>query len=286
MRGRMNPVTAQPHLLWKLNEIPSSAATVEIVESKSEKLKIGSIFLLPSKWQEEVIVNETDDLVPLSSNDPNLISILSTAGLTAHIGLFRVGKLKAGETLVISGAAGSVGILVGQIGKILGCHVVGLCGSDDKVSLLQSLHFDHALNYHTPDLSTAIRTACPRGIDIYFDNVGGPASDIIFDNLNKFGRVVVCGQIALYNEPEGSAAREGPRLWMKMIYKCLKVEGFIVSDYKEEFEGARRELSGWYESGKLKVVSTVEEGLGNLPKAFVGLFSGVNTGKQLVKVAK
>jgi len=214
------------------------------------------------------------------------MSILSTAGLTAHIGLFRVGKLKSGETLVVSGAAGSVGLLVGQIGKLLGCHVIGLCGSDDKVALLQSLHFDHAINYHTPDLSAAIRAACPRGVDIYFDNVGGPASDTIFDFLNKFGRVVVCGQIALYNDTVASEAYQGPRLWIKMIYKCLKVEGFVVSEYKEEFEGARRELGGWYESGKLKVVTCVEDGLENLPKAFVGLFSGVNTGKQLVKVAK
>jgi len=284
-RIRMNPaLSSTPD---KLNEVLIGSALVQIVESKSEKMKVGSFFITTTKWQEEVIISESQGVVSIPSSDPNLISLLGTAGLTAHVGLFTIGKLSPGETLVLTGAAGSVGIFVGQIAKNLGCHVVGLCGSDEKVALLTSLGFNHVINYKTTsNLQEAIKSTCPKGIDVFFDNVGGPHSDVIFENLNKFGRVVICGQISVYNENLRSSSFTTSSSWVKMIYQCIRVEGFVVSAFEKEFEKARKELKEWYDEGKLKTVLSVEEGLENFPKAFIGLFKGANVGKQLVKVAK
>jgi NADPH-dependent curcumin reductase CurA len=282
MRNRMRPGA------WELNVIPAGAGMLQIVESKSEKLPLHAIYIKSNvSWQEEIIVSDSEQLTHVPSDNVDYLSLMSTAGLTAYVGLFSVGSVKEGETVVVTGAAGSVGLLVGQLAKLKGCHVVGICGSDDKCKLLKETGFDHAINYNTTkDIAASLRESCPKGIDVFFENVGGPVSDAIFEQLNKFARVPVCGQIYLYNEPPESPLRTGPRNWITMIYRAIRVEGFLVSDYAAQFPKYIAELTTWHKEGKLRVVTSVAHGIEGTPKAFVGLFTGANTGKQVVKFAK
>ncbi|PZR27027.1 MAG: NADP-dependent oxidoreductase, partial [Azospira oryzae] len=202
--------------------------------------------------------------------------------LTAYIGLMQIGKPKPGETVVLSGAAGAVGIVVGQIAKLQGCRVIGITGSDAKVKqLTQQFGFDQAINYKsTSDLRKAIETACPAGVDIYFDNVGGDISDAVISHLNYNARVPLCGQIALYNS---SAIPMGPRLQPMLLTKSVLMQGFIVSNYQELFPGALQQLTQWVKDGKLKFEDTIVQGFDQLPSALLGLFNGSNTGKMVVR---
>ena len=185
--------------------------------------------------------------------------------------------------MVVSGAAGAVGSVVGQIGKILGCHVVGIAGSDEKVELLKSkFKFDHAINYNTTlDLKEAIRNACPNGVDIYFDNVGGEISDDVLANINKHARLPVCGAISLYNN---TTAAVGPRLQPILLTKSATMRGFIVGDFSAKFPAAMKQLAMWFKEGQLTYSETVVEGFSNIPQAFIDLFEGKNNGKMVVKI--
>jgi NADPH-dependent curcumin reductase CurA len=204
-------------------------------------------------------------------------------GMTAYTGLTEIGKPKAGETIVVSGAAGAVGSVVGQIGKILGCRVIGIAGSDDKVEMLKSkFGFDEAINYNTTkDMNKAIAEAAPNGVDIYYDNVGGPISDAVHRNINQFARVIICGAISLYNATE---LPMGPRVEGLLIKKSALMQGFIVSDFSDKFAEAAQQLGQWLKEGKLKHEETVVEGFESIPQAFIDLFSGKNTGKMIVKI--
>jgi NADPH2:quinone reductase len=190
---------------------------------------------------------------------------------------------KAGETFVVTGAAGAVGSVAGQIAKLDGARVVGFAGSDEKVEFLEEdLGFDAGINYKTTDdYGAALDEAAPGGVDAYFDNVGGEITDAVFPRLNVDARVGVCGQIALYNATE---VPTGPRKLTTLIETRATVEGFLVYDYSQRFEEATRKLGEWVQSGDLQYRETVTEGLENAPDAFLGLFDGENIGKQLVKV--
>jgi hypothetical protein len=194
-----------------------------------------------------------------------------------------IGKPTKGETLVVSGAAGAVGSVVGQIGKLLGCRVVGITGSDEKVALLtDTFSFDQAINYKTAaDLKQAIQTACPDGVDCYFDNVGGEISDAVMAQLNKYARIAVCGAISLYNETK---VPMGPRLQPIILTRSATMRGFIVSDFAEKFPSASKQLAAWLGEGKLTATETIVEGFDRIPQAFLDLFEGKNTGKMIVKV--
>jgi NADPH-dependent curcumin reductase CurA len=204
-------------------------------------------------------------------------------GLTAYLGLTEIGMPKAGETLVVSGAAGAVGSVVGQVGKIMGCKVIGIAGTDEKAELLKSkFNFDHAINYQKSDsLKEAIRNVCPDGVDIYFVNVGGEISDAVLSNINKHARLPVCGAISQYNDKEIPL---GPRLQPILLTKSATMRGFIVSDFSAKFPAAIKQLAAWLKEGKLTYAETIVYGFDNIPQAFIDLFDGKNAGKMIVKI--
>lgn len=184
---------------------------------------------------------------------------------------------------MVSGAAGAVGSIVGQIGKILGCRVVGIAGSDDKVEMLKSkFGFDDAINYNTAkDIKKSIDVACPNGVDVYFDNVGGDISDSVHANINRFGRIIVCGAISSYNE---TSVPTGPRVEHFLIRKSALMQGFIIGNYAEKFSEGAKQLSKWLKEGKLTYTETIVEGFDAIPQAFIDLFDGKNKGKMIVKI--
>jgi len=214
------------------------------------------------------------------------LGILGMTGLTAYFGLTDIGQPQKGETVMVSGAAGSVGSAVGQIAKILGCKVVGTAGTDEKIELIKNkFGFDEGINYKTTEnMKEAIGKAAPDGIDVYFDNVGGETLDAVLRKINRNGRVVNCGAISQYNKEETPT---GPRVEPVLIKKSVKMQGFTVrNDYKDRFDEGIQQLSTWLQEEKLTYEETVKEGFKNVPQAFIDLFSGENKGKMVVKVAE
>jgi NADPH-dependent curcumin reductase CurA len=220
--------------------------------------------------------------------DPNLapvttaLGVLGMPGLTAYFGLLDIGQPKEGETVVVSGAAGAVGMTVLQIAKLKGCRVVGTAGSDEKVRYLKDeLGVDAALNYKTSDLRESLKEACPKGVDVYFDNVGGEVSDTIMPLLRHGARIVICGQISVYNQDHPNT---GPRPQGYLLINSARMQGFIITDYTRRFPEGIKQMAQWLAEGKLKYAESVVEGFENTPQAFIGLFTGENLGKQIVKV--
>ena len=213
--------------------------------------------------------------------DPEVaLGMLGGTGMTAYFGLLDLGCPKPGQTVVVSGAAGATGSIAGQIARIKGCRVVGLAGSDEKCDwLTEDLGFDVAINYKTENVRTALRDACPDGIDVYFDNVGGEILDICLALLAMNARVVICGGISRYNE---ETLPPGPTNYFNLVFKRARMEGFIVIDYAHRFHEAATEMQVWSNAGLLKQRTTVIEGFESLPQALVDLFSGVNIGKLMV----
>ncbi len=205
-------------------------------------------------------------------------------GLTAYFGLLEIAKPQPGETVVVSGAAGAVGSLVGQIAKIKRCRAVGIAGSNEKIHYLtRELGFDGGFNYHeTEDYGARLKELCPNGIDIYFDNVGGTITDAVMKHINTRGRIAVCGQISQYNNQEPEM---GPRWLSQLVVKQAKAEGFLVFQFADRFDEALKQLAVWLREKRIKYREDVAEGLENAPGAFIGMLQGRNTGKQLVKVA-
>ena len=211
------------------------------------------------------------------------LGILGLTGITAYLGLDKIGKPKKGETLLVSGAAGAVGSVAGQIGKIKGCRVVGIAGSEEKIDRIQEkFGFDAAINYKTTDdMQKAIAEACPDGVDVYFDNVGGEILDAALANINKYGRVINCGAISLYNKTEKPT---GPRVETTLIKNSILMQGFTVRDFVKDFGPAQKQLAAWMEKDKLSYLETVVEGFESIPQAFIDLFDGKNKGKMIVVV--
>ena len=286
MRGRMSDAKsyAPP---YQVGEPIKGGIVARVVESRADNFKEGDVVLGNLDWQElqtapAASVNKIEKgKAPLSY----YLGILGMPGLTAYFGLLEIGKPKQGETVVVSGAAGAVGTVVCQIAKLKGCRVVGIAGSDDKLSYLKNeLGVDEVINYHSAgDLNKAIAVACPNGVDVYYDNVGGEISDAVISNLNGFSRVVICGQISLYNATEMPL---GPRLQPLLLKRSVLMQGFIVSNYAAKVTEASQQLSQWVSEGKLKYEETIVDGFEKLPETFLGLFEGKNTGKYLVKVAE
>jgi hypothetical protein len=204
-------------------------------------------------------------------------------GLTAYLGLNEIGKPKAGETLVVSGAAGAVGSVVGQIGKILGLKVIGIAGTDEKIQLLKTkFGFDEGINYKTTqNINADLKKLAPNGIDIYFDNVGGPISDAVLFNINRFARMIICGAISMYNNTE---LPKSISVQPFLVKNSALMQGFIVSNYAEKFPEAMKHLSAWLAEGKLTYTETIVTGFDNIPNAFIDLFEGKNKGKMIVKI--
>jgi len=284
LRGRMSDRKSYTSG-FNLGEPMQSGIIAEVIESKNPDFRKGDFVSGLLNWAEHQVSNgegltKVDaDAAPLSA----YLGLLGMPGLTAYLGLMEIGQPKKGETLVVSGAAGAVGSVVGQIGKIVGCRVVGIAGSDEKTELLKTeFGFDEAVNYKTtPNMRKAIAKACPDGVDVYFDNVGGEISDGVMLNINKFARTTICGAISQYNETRMTT---GPRLQSVLLVNSALMKGFIVHDYAEKFPEAIKQLSQWYGEGKLKLKETVVEGFENIPEAFIGLFEGENIGKMIVKI--
>jgi hypothetical protein len=218
-------------------------------------------------------------MAPLSA----YLGILGMTGLTAYLGLSEIGRPKKGETVVVSGAAGAVGSVVGQIAKIMACRVVGIAGTDEKCEMLGSeFGFDAAINYKTTgNMRKAIAAACPDGVDVYFDNVGGSISDAVLVKINQFARIVVCGAISLYNE---KALPQSLSVQPFLVRNSALMQGFIVNDFASKFPEAMKHLSQWLAEGKLNHVETIVEGFDQIPQAFIDLFDGRNKGKMVVKI--
>ena len=284
LRGRMNDAKSYVPP-FELNKPIQSGIIAEVMDSKLADFKKGDFVSGSLDWREYQTSDGTG-LTKIDKTEAKLSSylgILGMTGLTAYLGLTEIGLPKEGETLVVSGAGGAVGTVVGQIGKLLGCKVVGITGNDEKVSLLKSkFKFDHAINYKTtPDLKEAIKSACPKGVDIYFDNVGGEISDAVLANINKYARLPVCGAISLYNETE---VPMGPRLQPIILTKSATMRGFIIGDFSEKFPAATKKLTAWLKEDKLTFSETIVEGFENIPQAFIDLFEGKNEGKMIVKI--
>jgi NADPH-dependent curcumin reductase CurA len=283
MRGRMNDAKsyAPP---FEIDKPMAGSVIAKVVQSKSDNFKIADVVVGMLPWQKEIVADEKSLKVIDTTIAPAsyYLGILGMTGLTAYFGLMHIGKPKAGETVVVSGAAGAVGVVVGQIAKIQGCHVVGIAGTDEKITLLKhQFGFDEAINYKTTaDMQKAIATACPTGVDIYFDNVGGTISDAVISNINFFARIPLCGQIALYNSTE---VPMGPRIQPMLLTRSVLMQGFIVGNFKEQFPEGIKQLAQWVKEGQLKFTETIEHGFENLPAALIGLFKGENTGKMIVE---
>ncbi|MDP3748155.1 MAG: NADP-dependent oxidoreductase [Phenylobacterium sp.] len=266
-------------------DVMAGGAVAEVVESKSPNLAPGDMVFADTGWQDYAVLpgkrlQKLPDFKPIT----RLISVYGVAGLTAYFGLLECGKPQPGETVVVSAAAGSVGSLVGQIAKIKGCKVVGIAGGAEKCAwLTEELGFDAAVDYKAGDVRRAVRSACPDGIDVYFDNVGGDVFEACLFNMKNFGRIACCGAVSQY---DGTAPPHGPRGVPGLIVtKRLTLRGFIVSDFDDKRDQALAELKSWVESGRLKVLEDVIEGLENAPVALVGLLAGENRGKRMVKVS-
>lgn len=284
LRGRMSAAESYA-ASYELHKPMKSGCIAEVVASKNGQFAVGDIVSGFLEWKEfQISDGEGLSKVDTEVAAPSAyLGLLGMTGLTAYLGLTEIGKPKAGETLVVSGAAGAVGSVAGQLGKIFGCRVVGIAGSDEKVALLKNnLGFDAAINYNTTtNMQAAIASACPDGVDVYFDNVGGEISDAVLMNLTRLSRVVVCGVISTYNATSPSM---GPRVQSILVTKSALMQGFIVGNYASKFPEARAKLAQWFKEGKLLDEETIVEGFENIPSAFIGLFEGKNKGKMIVKV--
>eukprot|EP00744_Colponema_vietnamica_P013360 GILI01018722.1.p2 GENE.GILI01018722.1~~GILI01018722.1.p2 ORF type:complete len:357 (-),score=91.12 GILI01018722.1:65-1135(-) len=269
-----------------IGEVVHAHGVGEVIVSKSPKFKAGDRVSGWLNWQEYAIVDiKGFTKVPNTLPPSAFLGVLGGNGLTAYFGLLDIGKPKAGETVVVSAAAGAVGSIVGQIAKLKGCRVVGIAGSEDKCQWLKTIGFDEAINYkgkNFTQLCQELKQACPKGIDVYFDNVGEEQLDAALRLANERVRVVCCGAISTYNNPSGNA---GIKLYPVLISKRGRMEGFIVLDYAKQWGKAVMELAGWLQEGKLQYKEDIVEGIENAPAALAKLFTGQNSGKVLVKVA-
>ena len=284
MRGRM--VDRKSYVPpFQIGQPLDGGCVGRVVESKNEQFKVGDFVLGMFGWREYFISDGTGIL----KIDPKVAPIqaylgtLGMPGLTAYVGLLDIGKPKEGETVFVSAASGAVGSIVCQIAKLKGCHVVASAGSDAKVTwLLEEAGVDAAFNYKKANnIIAEVGKKCPKGIDVYYENVGGVHLEAALEHMNKFGRIVMCGMIAIYNATDPVP---GPSNLAYIIGKQLKMQGFIVSDHFDKLAQFYADMAKWIAAGKIKWKETTVEGLENAPRAFIGLFKGDNLGKMIVKV--
>lgn len=286
MRGRMSEAESNGRPL-ALGELIPGGAVGRVLESADAKFAVGGIVQGMLGWQDYAVVSGgelraiDESLAPIQT----ALGVLGMPGLTAYFGLLDICHPKAPQTVVVSGAAGAVGMLVGQIARIMGCRVVGVVGSDEEVAfLVGELGFDGAFNCKaTTDCVGQLKTLCPEGIDVYFDNLGGAVSDAALRLINVKARIAICGQLS-----QDSLERPelGPRCFGQLIAKRAKAQGFLVSDYAERFPEAFQGLGQWLRQGRLRYRENVAQGLENAPQAFIGMLQGRNLGKQLVQVSE
>lgn len=266
------------------NTVMAGGGIAEVVSSKAPGFAAGDIVFGDTGWQDYAAVpakqlNKMPRMEPMT----HLLSVYGIAGLTAYFGLLHVGQPKAGETVVVSAAAGSVGSIVGQIAKIKGCRVIGIAGGEEKCHWLTStLGFDAAVDYKDGAMFKALKAAAPKGIDVYFDNVGGDILEACIAQMNLRGRIACCGAISQY---DGAPSASGPRgVPGSIVVKRLTMQGFIVMDFMDQYDRALAELQSWVASGQLKVQEDIIAGLEHTPQALIGLLAGENRGKRMIKL--
>ena len=282
MRDRMRDAAsyAQP---VGIGQVMAGGTVGEVVASNHPDFKAGDIVEDRLGWQEYAIgagpaMRKVDPaLAPISTAN----GVLGMPGMTAYFGLFEVGQPKAGDTVVVSAASGAVGQLVGQLARIAGCRAVGIAGGAAKCAFVRdTLGFDACVDYKAErDLAAAVKTACPDGVDVYFDNVGGAVSDAVLANLNFFARVALCGSISQYN-----SAEPGPRWLGTFVGKRVTARGFIVWDFNARYGPAMRRMGAWVRSGAIKYKEDIIDGIENAPRAFIGMLRGENFGKMQVRL--
>ncbi len=285
MRGRMNDGRSYAVGLG-IGDVMVGGTVGKVIESRHPDYRRGDIVEGGLGWQEYAVSDGSD----LRKVDPNLapvstaLGVLGMPGLTAYFGVIEIAQPRAGDTVVVSGAAGAVGSVAGQVAKIQGCRVVGIAGSDAKINyIVGELGFDAAFNYKSVEnYYEVLREICPEGIDVYFDNVGGPISDAVLRLLRPRARIAVCGQISQYNleKPE-----MGPRLLPALLTRQARAEGFLVFQFAERYPAGLQQLAQWLKEGRLKYREDIVEGIENAPGAFIGMLQGHNMGKQLVKLS-
>jgi NADPH:quinone reductase len=285
IRGRLNGQATYARGV-KVGEVVIGGVVGRVVESNDPRVTQGDVVEGMLGWQEYAVASAKAlrKIDPQAAPISTALYVLGMPGLTAYFGLLDICRPQPGETVVVSGAAGAVGSLVGQIAKIKRCRVVGIAGTDDKIRFLTELGFDAGMNYKTTsDYAAKLKELCPNGVDVYFDNVGGPITDAVMRVINIRARVAVCGQISQYNavEPE-----MGPRWLGLLVAKQAKVEGFLVHQFSERYEEGLRQLSTWLREKRLRYREDVVTGIENAPRAFIGMLEGRNIGKQLVKLAE
>lgn len=283
MRGRMNDAKSYVPP-FQVDKPLEGGAVGEVIASRSEDITVGQHVLHGSGWREHAVlpvkaVSVVDtEVAPASA----YLGVLGMPGLTAYVGLTAVAEMREGDTVFVSGAAGAVGQLAGQIARALGAvRVVGSAGSDDKVARLRELGYDAGFNYKTTPVRDGLREAAPDGIDVYFDNVGGDHLEAAISSLRLHGRVAMCGAISQYNATDPAP---GPRNLFQAIGKGLTLRGFIVGQYPQLVGEYRERAAGWLAEGRLQGDETFRDGLDAAPQAFIDLLEGANTGKMLVRL--
>ena len=284
MRGRISGRKSYATPV-EIGEVIVGNAVGRVLASRTDRFSAGDYVHGNMGWQEyatpsEDLLRRVDPgAAPLSA----YIGVLGMPGLTAYYGLLRVAGVNPGETVCVSGGAGAVGSAVGQIARIKGARAVGIAGGPKKCGWITGeLGFDAAIDYKGEDVGQALKTVARGGIDVYFDNVGGPVTDAVFPHLNVRSRVAICGQISQYNAID---APVGPRLLWHFIVKRIRAQGFLVFDFREHDEAALAEMASWIRGGQLKYTETVASGIENAASAFIGMLGGANIGKQVVKLS-
>ncbi len=290
MRGRMNDFSGSYIPPFPIGGPMGGGAVGQVIQSKHGDFSEGDIVLNQNGWQEYFIrpgdkLNDGADPIKI---DPSLaplsafLGVLGMPGLTAYAGLTEIGVPKSGETFYVSAAAGAVGAIAGQMAKIKGCRVVGSAGSDEKVAYLtDEIGFDAAFNYKTQDLNKALADACPNGIDVNFENVGGDMLQAVLHQMNSGGRIIYCGSISGYN---ATTPLPGPNNLMMMIMREVAMRGYIVTSHMHLMPAFYQDIGGWLKSGQMTYRETVVDGIENAPSAFMGMLKGENMGKMIVKV--
>ena len=284
MRGRMNDFKSYA-AAFQIDQPIRGGVVAKVIESNNKGFSAGDFIVGNLPWA-EYCIEQSSNLrkVDVRSVPPGYhLGVLGMPGMTAYFGIMDIIRPEKGETVVISAAAGAVGIVAGQIAKIQGATVLGIAGSDEKCQLLkEKFNFDTTINYKkSKNLRKEITEACPKGVDGYFDNVGGEITDAVINNLNPNSRIALCGQIAHYN---ATRVPTGPTILPVLLTRSVKLQGFLVSNYSNRFNEALTDLTFWVKEGKIKYTETVVKGFDNLPETFIGLFSGMNKGKMLVEV--
>jgi NADPH-dependent curcumin reductase CurA len=287
MRGRMSDAKSYAKPVG-IGEVMEGGTVGEVIRSRADGYAPGDVVLSHSGWQSHAVVSAkaVRKLDPSAAPISTALGVLGMPGFTAYAGLLTIGKPKPAETVVVAAATGPVGSAVGQIARIHGARAVGIAGGPDKCAFVRELGFDAAVDHRSPDLADQLACACPNGIDIYFENVGGKVWDAVFPLLNPFARVPVCGLIAQYNATDAFPGPDRlPGLMRQVLTKSLTIRGFIQREFVDQRPAFERDMAGWIRNGKVKYREDVVEGLEAAPEAFIGLLDGRNFGKLLVRVS-